>query len=346
METNMKSAVLVAKQSIQVETRKIPNIKDNEILIQVMAAGICGTDVHIFYGEGGPADTNFPVVLGHEFCGKVVKVGKDVSKFKPDDKVTVDPNIYCSNCEFCQSGRKQLCSNMQAIGVTTDGGFSQYCVAPQQQALLIDPDVDYEDGAMCEPVACCIHGIDIIKIKPGDRVVILGGGAIGLIMVQLAKARGASKVILSEPVAARRQTGIKVGADAVVNPMDGDFKEKLEAIVDGRAIDVVIECVGKKVAVDQAFKIADKGTRILLFSVPDVDATYPLPLFDMFKKELTVCGSFVNPDTQLMATDMINSKRLDLKSIITHTYSIDEVDQAIVKQMDSDSIKVIVKPNQ
>ncbi len=213
-----------------------------------------------------------------------------------------------------------------------------------EQVHLLANDSDYEAGAMAEPLACCLHGMDIVNIKAGDRVVVIGGGAIGLLMVQLAKLSGASKVLLSEPVEIRREIGMKVGADAAVNPLHGDLKNQINNSVGSGAIDVVIECVGKNIAVEQAIKIADRGSKILLFSVPSPDAKIELPLFDVFVKELKIFGSFVNPNTQSRATELINSGRLDLKSIITHRFNINEVDKAIEKQMEQDSIKVIVKP--
>lgn len=342
----MKCSVFLGKEKLETELRELPEIQENEILVQVMAAGICGTDVHIYNGEKGSADVNPPVVLGHEFAGKVVKTGSGITQFREGDKVTVDPNIYCGKCGPCRNGKKQLCENLRAIGVNQDGGFEQYCVVPEQQAFLLNDDVDYEEGAMTEPVVCCLHGIENIEIKEGDTVCVVGGGAIGLIMVQLAKLRGAAKVVLSEPVEMRRKIALAIGADGAVNPMQGDLLDQIEAAVGTRQIDVVIECVGRTIAVEQAFAIAGKGASILLFSVPQEDAIFGLKLFDVYKKELKIYGSFINPDTHFRAAQLINSGRLNLKPLITHRYDLEHVADAIKKQMQNDSIKVVVLPNQ
>lgn len=340
----MKRSVFYGVKDIRTENGDIPEIKEDEVLVEVKAAGICGTDVHIYHGEAGSAEVVPPVVLGHEFSGVVVKTGEEVKQFRVGDKVTVDPNIYCGKCHYCRNGKKQLCENLHAIGVNQDGGFEEYCAVPEQQAFLLDESVDFDEGAMAEPVACCLHGIENIEIKEGDTVCVIGGGAIGLIMVQLARLKGASRVVLSEPVEMRRKIGLEVGADAAVDPTKGDLKAQLRAAVGTDRIDAVIECVGKTVATKQAFEIAGKGASILLFSVPGVDATYPIPLFDVYKKELKIFGSFINPDTHLRAAQLINSGKLSLKPIITHRYGLNEVAEAILKQIQNDSVKVIVVP--
>ena len=179
---------------------------------------------------------------------------------------------------------------------------------------------------MAEPVACCLRGIDNIGITQGDTVCIVGGGAIGQIMAQLARISGASKVVVSEPVEMRRDLAISLGADAAVDPVAGDLKEQLQSTIGKDYADVVIECVGRPVAVGQAVHIAGKGGKILLFSVPNPNDTFELPLIDVFQKELTIKGSFVNPDTQYRAASLISEKRLNLKP------------------MANDSVKVVVLP--
>ena len=201
----MKVSYFLGKGSFEV--RQAPELHPGpgEVVIKNMVCGVCGTDVHIFHGEPGSADVTPPVVLGHEYSGEVVEVGEGVTALKPGDHVTVDPNIYCGECVYCRNGKKQLCETMQAVGVTRDGGFGEYSLVPAAQAFKLGDSVPYEAGAMAEPVACCLHGIDLAGIKAGDRVCIVGGGAIGLIMLQLAKLSGASSLVLSEPNEKRRQ---------------------------------------------------------------------------------------------------------------------------------------------
>ena len=340
----MKASYFLGKGSFEV--RQAPELHPGpgEVVIRNMVCGVCGTDVHIFHGEPGSADVNPPVVLGHEYSGEVVEVGEGVTALKPGDHVTVDPNIYCGECVYCRNGKKQLCETMQAVGVTRDGGFGEYSLVPAAQAFKLGDSVPYEAGAMAEPVACCLHGIDLAGIKAGDRVCIVGGGAIGLIMLQLAKLSGASSLVLSEPNEKRRQVALSLGADAAIDPTAPDANSAYEAAL-GDGADVVIECVGNNAAVKSAFQLAKKGATIVLFSVPKVDATFDLPLFDVYKKELTIKGSFVNPDTHERAVRLINSGKLDFTSIITHRFNLDQLPEAIAMQMSSESIKVVVCPH-
>ncbi len=340
----MKASYFLGDKKFEVRDLPLPEIGEQDVLVRVAACGVCGTDVHIYHGSKGSTDVKPPVVLGHELAGEVEKIGSQVTTVKPGDHVTIDPNIYCGKCHFCQIGKKQMCQNLYAIGVNRDGGFAQYCVAPETQCYQLDKEVPLKYGAMTEPLACCVHGIDRAGIRQGDTVCVIGGGAIGLLMIQLAKLSGASKVILSEPVAMRREIGKKVGAWACVDPIHEDIKERLKELLGTEGVDVVIECVGTSVAAEQAFLAADRGATILLFSVPKPESIYSLHLEEVFQKELTILGSMINPDTHGRAAALINSGVLKLEPIITHSFSVEQVEEAILMQQSADSIKVIVEP--
>ena len=316
----------------------------DEVLIKVAACGVCGTDVHIYHGSKGSAEVHPPVVLGHEFSGIIVQTGTAVDRFSPGDHVTVDPNIYCGECSFCRRGQKQLCQNLQAIGVTRNGGFAEYCYAPQQQCFLLSDSVPLRHGAMAEPLACCLHGIDRAEIRPGDTVCVIGGGAIGLMMVQLARMSGASRIVLSEPVSYRREIGLQLGADHAVDPTAVPLPQQLQQLLGTAGADIVIECVGNTIATAQAMAAAKPGATILLFSVPKTGTVHPLSLDDVYQKELRIVGSKINPDTHQRAVDLINSGRLQFAPLITHSYPVEQTEAAILRQMADDSIKVVVEP--
>ena len=338
----MKASRFLGNKTFAVTDLPTPHAGPGELVLRNQVCGVCGTDVHIYHGEPGSADVNPPVVLGHEYSGEVVEVGEGVTGFAVGDHVTVDPNIYCGHCSYCQNGKKQLCPSMEAIGVTRDGGFAQYSRIPASQAFKLEPTVPWEAAAMAEPLACCLHGIDLAGIQVGDKVCVVGGGAIGLLMVQLAKLSGASQIVLSEPNEKRRQVGLQLGANAALDPTRPDAQEAFAQVLDGGA-NVVIECVGNVPAVKSAFQFAGKGATVLLFSVPKVDATFDLPLFDVYKKELTIKGSFVNPDTHARAVALINSGKVDFDPIITHRFTLDQLPEAIAMQMSDASIKVVVE---
>ena len=338
----MKASRFLGNKTFAVTDLPTPHAGPGELVLRNQVCGVCGTDVHIYHGEPGSADVNPPVVLGHEYSGEVVEVGEGVTGFAVGDHVTVDPNIYCGHCAYCQNGKKQLCPSMEAIGVTRDGGFAQYSRIPASQAFKLEPTVPWEAAAMAEPLACCLHGIDLAGIQVGDKVCVVGGGAIGGLMVQLAALSGASQIVLSEPNEKRRQVGLQLGANAAIDPTRPDAQEAFAQVLDGGA-NVVIECVGNVPAVKSAFQFAGKGATVLLFSVPKVDATFDLPLFDVYKKELTIKGSFVNPDTHARAVALINSGKVDFDPIITHRFTLDQLPEAIAMQMSDASIKVVVE---
>ena len=332
------------ESKFEVREMSLPALGPHDVLIKNVACGICGTDVHIYHGEAGSAAVTPPVVLGHEFAGIVERTGAEVKLVKPGDHVTVDPNIYCGKCMPCRMGKKQNCEHLFALGVNINGGFAEYCVCPDTQVFVVSPDVDLDIAAMAEPLACVIHGIDQADIHTGQNVLIVGGGAIGLLMVQMAKLSGAATVILSEPVALRREIGLEVGADSVIDPIYESVPDRIRALTGRDGADVVIECVGKPFAVEQAISAAGFNATILLFSVPAIDAAVSVPLFDIYKKELKIIGSMINPDTHQRAVNLINSKRLEIKKLITHVYDLIHLEEGIKMQMSSESIKVVIHP--
>lgn len=339
---------LGANKEAKFEIREMnfPSLSENEVLIKVEACGICGTDVHIYHGGVGSAPVTPPVVLGHEFAGIVEKIGAGVDNVSVGDHVTLDPNMYCGKCRPCKMGKKSNCENLYALGVNTNGGFAQYCISPAEQCYKINKDISFDVAAMAEPLACAIHGIDRAEIQPGQNVLIIGGGTIGLIMVQLAKLAGASTVILSQPVKERNEIALSIGADAIIDSANEDLITKIKEICGTDGVDVVIECVGKPSSSLQAVKAAAAGANIVLFGVPAVDSSIELPLFDIYKKELRIIGSIINPDTHQRAVNLINSNKIQLQKLITHSYPLEQLEDAIHMQMKRESIKVVVHPNE
>lgn len=330
----------------EVREMQFSELKPNEVMIKNMACGICGTDVHIYHGEEGSAKVCPPVVLGHEFSGEIVEIGSEVKNVVVGDHVTIDPNIYCGKCRPCRMGTKQNCEHLFALGVNVNGGFAEYSIAPDTQCYKLDKSVEWDIGAMAEPLACAIHGIDRAQIKPGQTVLIVGGGTIGLLMVQLARISGASTIILSEPIEMRRKIGLDIGADFAIDPINENVSEAINRFTGTEGADVVIECVGKPFAVDQAIDAAGLNGTVLLFSVPAVGASVKLPLFEVYKKELTIKGSIINPDTHQRAVNLLNSGKIEIKKLITHHYDLANLEEAIKMQMSADSIKVVVHPQE
>ena len=320
----MKSAVFYGKHDLRIEERPMPTVGPNDLLVEVHACGVCGTDVHIYEGDKGAADCPPNTVLGHEFAGKVVQIGENVTDFAVGDRVCVDPNDWCGACYFCREGAAHFCERMKGIGTTRDGGFAQYVSVPQKQAYRFTDRITYAQAAMTEPVACCLHGIDLCEIRPSSVVLVIGGGMIGLIMVQLAKLAGARTVILLEPVESKRALGAKLGADLCIDSLREDVSAVLEA-QQIKQVDVVIECVGLPATICQAIELAGKHSTVMMFGLTKPDDTIPLKPFEIFQKEITLKSSFINPYTQGRAIALIDDGKIDVSSMVCELASLEKL---------------------
>lgn len=339
----MKSAVFYGKHDLRLEERKLPKVGANDVLIKVMACGVCGTDVHIYEGDKGAADTNPPTVLGHEFSGIVEAVGEAVTEAKIGDRVCVDPNQLCGKCYYCRSGIGHFCENMIGIGTTVEGGFAQYCSVNESQVYHLTDSTTFEEGAMTEPVACCLHGIDLCEITPSSTVMVIGGGMIGLLMVQLARLAGAYRVILLEPVEGKREMGRKLGADLCIDPINQDVKVVLkEENID--RINVVIECAGLKQTIRQAIDLAGKYSVVMMFGLTKPDDEVSIKPFEIFQKEVVLKASFINPYTQQRALDLINSKKIDVSSMVSEIRGLSGLEEVLSSAELRRTGKFIINP--
>lgn len=320
----MKSAVFYGKHDLRVEEYAQPEAGPEDVLIQVKACGICGTDVHIYEGDKGAAEVTPPTILGHEFSGVVVKAGDKVMGYRPGDRVCIDPNCYCGACDACRNGEVHFCENMIGYGTTVNGGFAEYCAVNYRQVYRLGENTSFEQGAMAEPVACCLHGLDMCEIRPGHQVVVIGGGMIGLLMVQLAKLAGAAKVALLEPVEGKREVGKKLGADICIDPVNEDVKAAL-AGAGMNWVQTVIECVGRPSTIEQAIEIAGKKAVVMMFGLTRPEETIAVKPFQIFQKELVLKASYINPCTQKRALDLIDSGRLDVSSMIYDVCGLDRL---------------------
>ena len=320
----MKSAVFYGKHDLRVEEHEMPKVGPKDVLIQVKACGVCGTDVHIYEGDKGAAEVTPPTILGHEFSGVIAEVGSEVTNYKAGDRVCIDPNCYCGACEPCRNGVVHYCEHMIGYGTTVNGGFAEYCAVNERQVYKLGDNTSFEQGAMTEPVACCLHGMDMCEIRPGHQVVVIGGGMIGLLMLQLSRLAGAAKVALLEPVESKREVGKKLGADICIDPIHEDVKARLKE--EGMTwVNTVIECVGRPSTIEQAIDIAGNKAVVMMFGLTKPDETISVKPFEIFRKELVLKASYINPYTQKRALDLIDSGRLDVSSMEYEVADLDEL---------------------
>ena len=320
----MKSAVFYGKHDLRVEEHEMPKVGPKDVLIQVKACGVCGTDVHIYEGDKGAAEVTPPTILGHEFSGVIAEVGSEVTNYKAGDRVCIDPNCYCGACEPCRNGVVHYCEHMIGYGTTVNGGFAEYCAVNERQVYKLGDNTSFEQGAMTEPVACCLHGMDMCEIRPGHQVVVIGGGMIGLLMLQLSRLAGAAKVALLETVESKREVGKKLGADICIDPIHEDVKARLKE--EGMTwVNTVIECVGRPSTIEQAIDIAGNKAVVMMFGLTKPDETISVKPFEIFRKELVLKASYINPYTQKRALDLIDSGRLDVSSMVYEVADLDEL---------------------
>lgn len=339
-ENSMKAARLQSIGSMALCTVDEPAPGPGEILVKVLAAGICGSDRHMFKGE---YPTAIPVTLGHEFCGIVEAVGADVARFSGGELVTVDPNIACGNCTACRNARPNLCVKLTAIGVTRDGGFAERAVVPEAQAFILPAGLDPVHGAFSEPLACCLHAIDKAAIKAGSSVAILGGGVIGLLMVQLAKLEGAGKIILITRQESRRKMALEVGATHAFDPSAAETVEAVKALTAGGA-DVVIECAGVPETFRNGIAMTRRGGTFVLFGVTPAGLEVPVAPFDLLVNEVVIKPAYLNPFTHDRAAALVASGVLELDRLVTRTIGLDEIAGVVGASPEAGEIKVIVRP--
>lgn len=322
----MRAAVFHGAGDIRIEEVPLRKPGPDEVLIRVKACGVCGTDFHIYEGAEGSAEIHPPLIPGHEFSGTVCETGGNVKDLKVDDRVCADPNIFCGKCSYCKEGKVHFCSAMKGLGTTVSGAFAEYITVPEKFVYRLPDSVSFEEGAMAEPVACCLHGMDLTSVKHGDTVLIIGGGAIGLIMLQLAKCAGASKLIVSEPVREKREKALALGADVVVDPVNESLSEALKVhTFDGA--DVAIECVGREDTMLQAINSTCRGGRVMLFGLTPAKQNISISPYHLFRRELTVMASFINPYTQERALRLLASGRIEVKSLITDVLPLDDINK-------------------
>ena len=320
----MKAAMFYGPQDVKVIEIEEPVMGDNEVLVEVKACGICGTDQLIFNGFYAAA---FPVILGHEYSGVIREMGKDVKGFKVGDTVGIDPNILCGKCFFCKSGKGNLCKEYTALGVTLNGGFAELSSVPVSNVYKLGSAVNFLEGAMLEPLACCIRGVEMGNVELGDVVVIFGSGPIGNLILQLVRLSGATKVIVIEPLKNRRKTALDTGADYVFNPESDNIEKEIKKIEEEGA-DIVFECSGNQSVQETAPYVARRGGTIIYFGCSPEDRLNKISPFIIGENELTVRGSFNNPYTTEKAARLLSSGMIKAGHLISHKIPLSGIREA------------------
>ena len=335
----MRALRLEKLGSIDLRSVPEPLAADEELIVRVTAAGICGSDRHLISGEY-PASP--PVTLGHEVEG-IVEGTAPGATVAVGTRVAIDPNIACLNCRYCRMGLVGHCENLHAVGVDRDGGLAELVTIPQRQAYELPSDLPTGFGALCEPLACCLRAMDHAMVQPGDKVAILGGGVIGQLLAQLARVAG-GRVVLVTRQRQRRQLAESLGAVATVDPLDGDAGETI-AGPGGFApggVDVAFEAAGVADTFRQALGVARRAGKVVVVGAASTSLTVPISPFDLFARELQVIGSHLNPLTHGRAVEMATSGLLDLGPLITRTVDLGDVKAVLTQPVPPGEVKVQV----
>lgn len=288
----MKAGVLHAKDDIRYEEYPSPVIGDGEVLVKVRATGICGSDIPRVFGDGAHF---FPIVLGHEFSGDVVEVGKNVKTIKVGDKVAGAPLLPCMKCEDCQKGNYSLCKHYSFIGSREQGSFAEYVKVPEKNAVKFDPSISYEQGALFEPSTVGLHGLNCVDYKGGGDVAILGGGNIGLFTAQWARIFGAKRVFVFDIDDDRLKLAKDLGVDVTINTKTEDVMSKVNEYTDGRGFEYVYETAGVNALHKLAFEIAGNKSSVCFIGTPTRDLTFTPELLEkMLRKEFILTGSWMS----------------------------------------------------
>jgi len=340
----MLACFLEAPRKVAVKDVPIPKLAAGDILIQMEASGICGTDLEKIEGQLGPGG-----ILGHEVSGTIEKVADNVTDYRPGERVVAHHHVPCYQCPDCFNGNYTLCNEFKKTNIDPCG-FVEYFRVPQYNVsrgavIPLPTELSFEEGAMIEPTACCIRAIRRAHVRESDNVLVVGLGPTGLTQIQLLRRATKGKIIGSDIVEARLRLGKRLGADETINALKEDVQAHIGNITkDG--VDLAIVSTGNEKALSQAFSSVRKGGRILLFGAPSHGASYPLNISELFSRQITLLSSYSCVEAEMEeAIRLVSEKRLDLKSLITDRFKIRDAEKAMeFAKTSKTAIKTIILP--
>lgn len=308
----MQAVIFPQAERITVERVPDPTPARDEVVVQVSRCGICGTDVHIYRNE---YMSDFPLIPGHEFGGVVVEVGSDVTDVKVGQRVAVDPNLYCGHCDFCRNEQANHCTNWQGVGVTRAGGFAEYVNVPARACYLLPEGMSDQQAAFIEPLACVVHAMKRFRILPGESLLILGGGPMGMLLLQALRHNGAAQVVVVEKQPQRMELARALGASVVV-PVGPDQDAHLKEIAP-RGFGVVVDATGIPAVIEHAFTYLRPRGQYLQFGVAPNHAKVQISPYDLFRNDWTILGSFALCYTFLPAIAMLANGVVNVEPLVS-----------------------------
>ena len=332
-ETIMKALEISKPNSMRVIEIEDPTPQQGEVKIRIASCGICGTDIHIFRGE---YLGEYPVIPGHEFSGTVVELGERVTRFKRGDRVAIEPNISCNNCYNCLNNRQNFCLNWQAVGVSRPGGMAEYVCVPEE-ALFDIGQLPFEHGAFVEPLSCVLHGIQRAELTVSDRILIVGAGPIGLLLLKSAALQGAGEITSVDKNTDRLKIAKKAGSVFTHTSLDELEKDRY---------DTVIDATGAPEVMSRTLDYVRHGGTVLLFGVPPAESQMCVTPFTIFRKGLKILSSFTSLRNSYQAVDLLKSNQIDVSDLISHKLPLSKTERGVelIEKGLERVMKVLIEP--
>jgi D-arabinitol dehydrogenase (NADP+) len=324
----MRAVLYDAPRSFAVTDIPLPAARPGEVRIRVEQVGVCGTDLHIHNGDFNAV---FPLIPGHELVGVVDALGDGVERFAVGEQVSVNPNIYCGECDYCLSGRLILCSNAKGLGSNYPGFFADYVTVPSTLVFSVD-GLPLDTAVFTEPAACAMHGLETLDIRPGSSALVFGAGPTGLLLAQLIASGGASSVTVAAPSQFKLDRAAALGVSQTVLLHRGDPEGNLATALDvsgGGGYDIVVEATGSTEIGDICVPLTRNGGTVLIYGVTRGDEVVRFHPFDVFRREITIKGSFAEMTSFGAAIAALRAGRARTDGMITHRFSLDQYGKAL-----------------
>lgn len=341
----MRVAELIAAHRFKLTEAPVRDPGPGEVQVRVAAVGICGSDMHYFSeGSIGDIPCKYPMVIGHEPVGSVVKTGPGVTGWSAGDRAALEPAIYCYHCEFCLSGRHNVCSNIRFLSMPDDPGFfREFVTLPVENLLRLPPGLSFDEATLFEPLAVVVHSIKLAALQPGDTAVVYGAGPIGLMTIALLRLSGARRIWSVEPVPERRALASKMGADAVLEAESA--AAQIIADTGRRGVDVSFDCAAKGNALDGCIAVTRNAGRVVLTGIPS-DARVSIDFHTMRRKELTLLNVRRSNRESEVALGLLSEHSARFRPLLTHRFGLDQVQHAfeMLERFDDGIAKAVIRP--
>ncbi len=338
----MKSTALVDAGTVEVRSRERPQPDASEVLVDVSDVGICGSDLHWYdHGRMGDRIVEEPLVLGHESAGRVIEVGQDVDRVAVGDEVAIEPGVPCGRCEYCRSGRYNLCQDVEFMATPgTDGAFREYVAWPADFVYRLPSSVTTREGALCEPISVGIQAVRRADIDVGDTVLVMGAGPIGILAMDVAKAAGATDLVAVDIVPSKLDRAAKRGATLTIDARETDVAKAVRDEF-GAGVDVAIEATGAPPAIEATLDAPrPDGTVVLVGLAPD--ETVPMDTFELIRRQIDVRGSYRFANTYPTAISLLAGGEVDATGIMDFEMPLDRIGDAFERATESDVIKGMI----